>query len=248
MPAKAHDFFETPPSDTSIWRYMDFTKFVDLLEHEALYFRRSDLYDDRFEGSVPVQNPAAYRAYMRQVAPQLPDSVFDTVSESRRRHRTRIYLNCWHMNECESVAMWQLYTRANEAIAIRSTYQALRDCLPDEPIAHIGKVNYIDYKTSLIPENNLFWPFLHKRLSFAHEQELRAVILHIPRDEHGPTDYPAEMPSGKPIAVELDRLINAVYISPTAQGWFHDLVRSVVQRYGLSKKVFQSDLNADPVF
>ena len=34
---KAHDSFETPPPDAGLWKYVDFTKFVSLLEKEALF-------------------------------------------------------------------------------------------------------------------------------------------------------------------------------------------------------------------
>ena len=33
-----------------IWRYMDFTKFVDVLVHEGLFFSCLDRLDDYFEG------------------------------------------------------------------------------------------------------------------------------------------------------------------------------------------------------
>jgi hypothetical protein len=35
---------------------MDFTKFVDLLDTRTLFFTRSDLYDDPFEGSLTNNN------------------------------------------------------------------------------------------------------------------------------------------------------------------------------------------------
>lgn len=34
---KDHDSFETPPSGAGLWRYVDFTKFVSLLEKQALF-------------------------------------------------------------------------------------------------------------------------------------------------------------------------------------------------------------------
>ena len=34
-------------------------------------------------------------------------------------------VNCWHINEHESAAMWDLYLKSNEGIAIQSTYQKL---------------------------------------------------------------------------------------------------------------------------
>ena len=48
---KEHEAFAPPPPDAVLWRYMDFTKFVSLLEKQALFFARADkLEDDPFEG------------------------------------------------------------------------------------------------------------------------------------------------------------------------------------------------------
>lgn len=45
--------FDVPDEHTTIWRYMDFTKFVSLLDKKTLYFTRSDKFDDKFEGATP---------------------------------------------------------------------------------------------------------------------------------------------------------------------------------------------------
>jgi hypothetical protein len=57
MPSPDHPVF-TKPQDPNvpIWRYMDFTKFVSMLENSALYFCRSDLLGDPFEGSFSKAN------------------------------------------------------------------------------------------------------------------------------------------------------------------------------------------------
>jgi hypothetical protein len=36
--------------DTPIWRYMDFTKFVYMLDRQSLFFCRPDCLEDSFEG------------------------------------------------------------------------------------------------------------------------------------------------------------------------------------------------------
>jgi hypothetical protein len=41
---------------------------------------------------------------------------------------------------------------------------------------YIGVVNYIDYKTELIPWHDSFFPYVHKRKSFEYERELRALF------------------------------------------------------------------------
>jgi len=48
----------SPPRNPSarIWRYMDFTKYVSLLDTGSLYFARSDKLEDPFEGSIARAN------------------------------------------------------------------------------------------------------------------------------------------------------------------------------------------------
>jgi hypothetical protein len=49
-----HPVFAQPISDTvKVWRYMDFTKFVSLIDSRCLFFTRADKFNDSFEGSWP---------------------------------------------------------------------------------------------------------------------------------------------------------------------------------------------------
>ena len=42
----ARQFHDPPPADAILWRYMDFTKFVALLEMKSLFFARADKLND----------------------------------------------------------------------------------------------------------------------------------------------------------------------------------------------------------
>lgn len=220
-----------PPSnlDAKIWRYMDFPKYVSLLEQNALFLCRSDLLGDSFEGSLSIVNVAmrGMRALSEGLAPsELPWPV-----EARQRMRQMIYVNCWHANEHESVAMWSLYARSTEAVAVCSTYRRLAAQLA--PFHYFGGVHYIDYRSEYIPDGNGFWPFAFKRRAFEHEKEMRLVTQ-------------AVSPPGVPGAfmpVELDSLIEGVYVAPNAAKWFHELVSSVTSKYGLKLPVMQSSLD-----
>ena len=58
---KEHNSFESIDDNKKIWRYMDFTKFIDILENEALFFTRSDRFEDKFEGTLPIANEVIKR-------------------------------------------------------------------------------------------------------------------------------------------------------------------------------------------
>jgi hypothetical protein len=169
--------------------------------------------------------------------------------------RESIAISCWHAAEHESAGMWSQY--GNGGISIRSTFGGLVGTLPkrpDSPSAgiYVGMVKYIDYATQSVPEGNVYWPFIHKRLSFAHEREVRAIILK-PGDQM--VDYPAlhtryrsgGIPeSGVEVPIDLSALIESVYVAPAAPNWFADTVRAIVSKFDLSVTVVHSSLDDAP--
>ena len=266
MPANTeHPVFKQPSSfDIKFWRYMDFTKYVSMLDSNSLYFSRADLLGDSFEGSSSRANlelrPQVYKEMIEEMSKANPVNQdagtgwLDEWSRIIESGRQWLFVNSWHMNEYESAAMWRLYAKTDEAIAVQSTYARLRDCLPSEidvgrqdpSEAYIGEVQYIDYDTDWLPEGNTFYPIVHKRKSFEHEREFRAVIY----DGSGRGDrFSKNQRKGLLIEVSLDDLIEAVYVAPTAPSWFRDLVEAVTGKYGFAHKpVIRSSLGQDPVY
>ncbi len=234
--------FEVPKNEnTTIWKYMDFTKFVSLLDKQALFFVRADNLGDSFEGSCPkVMLSKRLDHYRRLFCNQ--ELTTENISTIFKHLRELTVISCWHINRYESAAMWRLYLKSDEGIAIRSTFRRLRDCFTNkkEPI-FIGKVRYIDYdknKTKL----DLLSPFRYKRQSFSHEAELRAII----RKPLSPKTQPYD--DGLNVPVDLELLINKIYIAPTSPKWLLELIESVTRKYGLKKKVYQSILDEKPIY
>jgi len=239
-----HSRFIAPTNpNTKIWRYMDFTKFLSLLEDSSLYFTRSDRFEDVYEGSTPHANAEMLESvYAGTEAIHNLKAWTDLMTWTRKW----TYINCWHMNKGESYAMWKLYAQTGEAIAIQSTYQRLRRNLPVE--ANVGIVSYKNYDIEVIDDCDTFERYLHKRESFAHEQELRAVIQDLPHDGHNFDHSKLEGPTGRSMQVDIRDLIENVFVAPTAPPWFLDLVRKILKRYGLSLKLHDSNLRKAPTF
>ena len=42
------------------------------------------------------------------------------------------------------------------------------------------------------------------------------------------------------LSVDLDEMIESVYVSPMADAWFRDVVVDILEKYGLDKQVFHS--------
>jgi hypothetical protein len=238
-----------------IWRYMSLSKFLSLLERRALFFCRGDKLGDPFEGSIN-----AYRLDLRRKAEAWQRRKYGGLRMTQHSAALvksviiNTLVNCWHVNEVESAAMWAVY--GAEGVALRSTYgrlvsairaannarisQALRRrrrCLD----IHIGAVKYIDFTSRSVVMSN---PFFCKRLSFEHERELRAVV----RDYYFQGDPRSAFPEGGDyIPVQLSRLVETIHLSPDAPAWFVDVVQSAVKRYGFDFPVHRSDMMRDPI-
>ncbi|MFK7161829.1 hypothetical protein V6U78_12365 [Marinospirillum sp. MEB164] len=244
-------FIQPSDEEVKVWRYMDFTKFVSLIDSRRLYFTRADKFEDPFEGSWPKINVLA-----REFVPEdIPEEAREKYLETMRsigeinKHWPRYQaINCWHINDYESAAMWKLYLKSDEGIAIQSTYTKLKKSLIDEEKIFLGKVEYIDYDREHIDDRNIFGPFVHKRKSFAHEQEVRALVSKWPTGEKG-IDFTQEtIGHGLQIRVDIETLIERIFIAPSAPSWFANLVSAVVNRYGYKFEVVHSKLNDSPVF
>jgi len=242
---------------------MDFAKYVAMLNDGALYFARLDTLGDPFEGSLSKSNYELLRQIERageasgKLPPDWRGRYFDVLMGSTRRARKQCYVSCWHMNSAESEAMWRLYSSSGYAIAVVTTYAQLACALPSEfepseySGPYLGVVRYADHQTDATPSGNIFDPVMHKRPSFQHEQECRAVLWrHGPRNRRTAEPLPESVidayASGVRLCVELQKLIQRVTVSPHAPSWFATSVKDVTQRYGLGFPVEQSSLNLLP--
>jgi hypothetical protein len=148
MPFTPHPSFSTPSDlNTRIWRYVSLAKLVSLLHSRALFFPRSDRLGDPFEGSYPKMNPGLRVEILRAagLAEEAVRQSAEHLPVANRRFRRFVAVSCWHMNDYESAALWDLYGRTGESVAIQSTLGALVDAISafPEPV-HIGAVQYID--------------------------------------------------------------------------------------------------------
>ncbi len=187
-------------------------------------------------GVVPDESVDAYLKVMTNLA------------EFNRRFPKYIAINCWHMNEHESAAMWKLYLKGDEGIAVQSTYNKLRASIIDDEEVFLGVVRYIDYETEAINAGNLLSPFVHKRKSFEHEREVRAVVIKWPICDGGMDFNQEAIGHGLKIKMNVKVLVERIYIAPSAPEWFADLVRALIQRYGYNFDVEHSKLSERPVF
>ena len=170
-------------------------------------------------------------------------------------------VSCWHMNNYESAAMWKVYAKSDESIAIVTDYPTLKNVLP--PYCCLGIVNYVDYENHIMDFRNGFSYITHKRKSFEHEREIRAVlwtqhlsaILDHPVNQTPEYNIPEMLEVrdvmtkyGTFIPLDLGTLIKAVYINPGASDHFSYVVKGIVERFGYGFQVINSSISGQPVY
>jgi hypothetical protein len=171
-----HDGYNPPENvNAKIWRFMDLSKCIYMLTSNNLFFSRADKLGDDFEGSWPNKS---IEDRNKLVTKEKTES-FSDFAKNLCKYAA---ITCWHVNEYESAAMWDLYLKTGEGIAIQSTYQRLYNCLHNSAEAiRLGLVRYIDYdKDGFLNAGNMVEAFIHKRKSYSHENELRAAIFKLP--------------------------------------------------------------------
>jgi hypothetical protein len=90
-------------------------------------------------------------------------------------------------------------------------------------------------------------PYFHKRKSFAHEQELRAIINPFDQDEVE-SSFKDKNLRTLPIKIDPSKLIHSIYISPKSQEWFGELVGKIIKRYSLNISIEKSKIYNRPTF
>lgn len=106
--------------NTIVWKYLDLSKFVDLLLFEKLFMSRSDKFEDQYEGTF--SEPTFEE--IKRLAADEPGFL-----DFYKTKRKNVVISSWHLNEYESFAMWQIFTQKNEGLAIQSTIGRVQSAL-----------------------------------------------------------------------------------------------------------------------
>jgi hypothetical protein len=152
-------------------------------------------------------------------------------------------VSSWHNSGEENYAMWKIYAPGSAGLAIRTSFERLKACFSktDKPV-WIGKVVYYNQQhTKAAANEDPLRLALRKRSIYAFEKEVRCCYLP-QRSEVGDGEDASGKFNGIYIPVELDQLIDRVYISPYAPAWFRDLVVGINKKFLLKKPIVHSDV------
>src|SRR5687768_15588589 len=131
-----HPDFEAPPDESVIWRYVDLEKLLAMLASRQLHLTRLDTLKDTWEGHWP-------KSVIEKAATQLVN-VNDVVQLTTPMVRSEVYVNCWHVSDYESAALWDQYA-SSAGFAIKSTVRALRESIAPSEGLIIGAVTYVHF-------------------------------------------------------------------------------------------------------
>lgn len=244
--------------DIKIWRYLDIPEFLSIIDKRALFFSRAEYLGDSFEGSIPQSKD---QINLNKHFGRVSDVMYSddgTAHEWYSDHylfRNSAYICCFHMNQIESTAFW---FNNNKGVAIQSTFKRLCDCfhVDHENTENIGVVKYLD---DYSPDSSdtidvLKWatlPLFHKRKNFEAERELRAIIPFphcvFPNGGELTKEILDSFPKGLSIPVDLDILIERIYLAPSYPSWIKDLLNSILKKYEVNKEILPSALDQSPI-
>lgn len=169
----------------TLWRYMDLSKFLDLILHKKLVFPRYDKFEDTFEGYAAnfIELTRKGLHSINEFDEGTINFVTGILTDAVAVYNYYAYVSCWHLNEFESAGMWKLYCNSPESLVIKTKAHLLKKSLnPDEnhniifsQVTYDSKLNDIHLKdiSNVQPHSAL----LMKRESFDHEKEYRLLLI-----------------------------------------------------------------------
>jgi len=247
MPFVKHQVLPLPEDSQILWRYMDFPKFVSLIQRKALFFSGlNTLKDDPWEGRPSKLNfdenrIVSVKSINGHQSPLLLKDLFNkpAIEEHKQgflRARGMFFINCWHINDSESDSQWKIYGKSPFSMAIISSVSRLSTAIVDDKKIFGSKIHYYNPRVDTTPDGNAFFLAICKREAFVHEKEFRLIYCDFDLLQS------SKYPRGVPICVDLKKMIEKVIISPLAPKWFIDEVEIFIRANGFSFSCIKSDL------
>lgn len=225
-----------------VWRYMSFARFLWLLQKKQLWFARADLLGDPWEISLAGDQLEHVISRHPPVTLPLPDVMPETAMQRSERiitmWRRQTFVNCWSASDYESHALWRIYCRSSEGVALQTTLAALQESVGQLPVYRVA------YQ---IPGSGRRTPTLadlvaKKRPMFAYEREVRVVF-----STNGTENLEA---LGRCLKWDPEKNLETIRVHPEADCSLMETVTAAVEHYApaLKDRVVWSAMNARPPF
>lgn len=237
---------EDVEDDTPIWRYMDLGKFFSLIQTSQLWFSHTSKFDDPYEGRYSKEIAEDIQREKWGVEePSVEDSEFFIEDDADD------YVSCWNRKENQSVALWELYNEGNSGVAIKTTVGELKRSvvgLPEDEIDHQMEFGQVKYHVTGEEPRGYYAPIFTKRDIFEFEKEYRAVLTVFGSLDDVDIEGVKIVPNvGIGLEVDLDMLINELYISPGASSYLMEVIECLQSDYGTDFPIEKSTVFDHPL-
>jgi hypothetical protein len=237
---------EDAEDDTPIWRYMDLGKFLSLIQTSQLWFSHTSKFDDPYEGR-----------YSKEVAEDIQREKWGIEGPSEGdtgffiEDNADDYVSCWNRKESQSVALWELYNEGSNGVAVKSTVEGLKSSLvelPEDEIEYQIEFGKVKYHVAGGEPRGYYAPIFTKRDIFEFEKEYRAVMTVFNSLDSVDIEGVKIVPeAGIGLKVDLNTLIDEVYISPGAGSYLEDVIERLQTDYGPDFSIEKSTVFDHPL-
>jgi hypothetical protein len=149
--------------DVSVWRYLPWSKFEDLLRTSSFFFTRADYLKEKFDDvegemtasekdliDVTLQGMHTYISNQGTPMGRISGIPFTgnrptdltafrkNIENTYAYYLNNIYINCWHSNSEEDISMWKDYVPDGCGIAMHTTLRSLVKALDTDNENVIG--------------------------------------------------------------------------------------------------------------
>ena len=272
--------FKIQPSSRSIlYRYITIDKLLDFLLWERIPLLRLNTFEDKLEGSeiehlmlnqstlILGQETAKWIGDLfKEIAININPTQENSLKELRDIFQETSYASCWYINDHESAAMWQLYSKP-DSVAIGIPYSNLTQELDDSNFelpeyqylkliyGGIEYFNFNDLKeiTKIVTEDSV-QGFI-KDTSFQHENEFRIMIRTQKQDKIKFEKKPfvsnkqikmlSKIIDNKVIYLKFTRFRQMpfkIIFHPKSSSWHRLNIKKILDKFDLSFSTFESDL------
>lgn len=235
MPFETHPHISTPSDDTVLWRYMTFDRLEQLLQTQQLWFARLDQFDDPLEGTLTdgeiwFDPPADANSL------ELRDATADPLAHMMRH---TAYIQCWRMG-AESMAMWDLYGKTPDSVAVTTTVGRLRHQLSrDARSVYMAEVEYADWGARHVLRGS-FDLILRKIKGYEHESEMRLIYWNVAGIVPDGVYRSDLIPKGLTFSFDPTEMLDAIWIGPRGGARTQSKVEALLARHALDVPIRRS--------
>ena len=238
---KEHYIFSLPDDKTSeLFRYMDFWKLEDLINTSELYHSALMKMGDEYEGTIPDKIGKIFIEQVLHNEGKDAAEGMKKVVQPNERLKKETFISSWNMLPSESFAMWKLYTSDKNSISIKSSIDRLIEefHVDKEFTEYIGQIQYHDGKKYVF-RGNMFDPVMYKWDYYEFESEIRVAINHYAK---GGFEELKTWPEGIRPKVDLNILIESIYLAPFAGEEQYNNVSKLLKSINLNVDIYESGI------